>query len=169
MHPKLAEMVEILDLIMVEKIDQQSPLMLQTIWRTKGNALILDDNCFDLFVWSDFCFTKLFTQQALIRSRNNISRHGRSVFWIIKMLYEFTTIGKFDANHILSSMVYLGKNDKAFAVGGRTTQPLMACKELITPRIKKESRKEIILGNGQELFQPERRLDAAIINTPGLF
>jgi HindVP restriction endonuclease len=45
----------------------------------------------------------------------------------------------------------------------------MSCPELTTPRIHKDAIKEIILGGGQNFLSPERRLDAAILNIPGLF
>ncbi len=49
------------------------------------------------------------------------------------------------------------------------TNTYMSCPELTTPRIHKDAIKEIILGGGQNFLSPERRLDAAILNTPGLF
>lgn len=45
----------------------------------------------------------------------------------------------------------------------------MKCAELTKPRIKKTAISEIILGDGHKLLRPERRLDAAILSTPGLF
>lgn len=35
--------------------------------------------------------------------------------------------------------------------------------------IKKSQIKEIILGGGQNLLSPERRFDAIIFNSPGIF
>ena len=61
------------------------------------------------------------------------------------------------------------KNDKAFSSSGSVTHKYMACKYLITPRIKKSDIKNIILGNGQNLLSPERRFDAIIYNSPELF
>jgi HindVP restriction endonuclease len=47
---------------------------------------------------------------------------------------------------------------------------LLSDQTLLTiPRVNKNAIKEIILGGGQSYLSPERRLDAAILNTPGLF
>ena len=85
------------------------------------------------------------------------------------MLIDFALEGKFDHRKIIHSMLFNTKNDKAFAVNGMVTHSFMNSEELVRPRIKREEIKNIILGNGEQLLSPERRLDAAIMNTPGLF
>jgi len=45
----------------------------------------------------------------------------------------------------------------------------MKGKILSKPRIMKDEIKHIILGGGQNLLSPERRFDAIIFNSPGLF
>ena len=62
-----------------------------------------------------------------------------------------------------------GRNDKAFAASGKGTYAYLKSPELTHPRIGKDEIKNIIQGNGQMLLQPERRFDAIIVNTPGLF
>jgi hypothetical protein len=37
---------------------------MQHIWKTKGQSPILDDNAFDIFVWSDFALSRLFIESA---------------------------------------------------------------------------------------------------------
>lgn len=49
------------------------------------------------------------------------------------------------------------------------THPYMDCEELHKPRITKGEIKNIILGGGQNLLNPERRFDAIIFNSPELF
>ena len=85
------------------------------------------------------------------------------------MLYDFASNGAIDFKEIIDRLTYNTKNDKAFAVSGAITNTYMRCPELTTPRIHKDAIKEIILGGGQNFLSPERRLDAAILNTPGLF
>ena len=77
--------------------------------------------------------------------------------------------GSFDAKEITNTLVYSGRNDKAFSMSGAITHPLMACAELAKPRVSKSAIKEILLGGGHLHLQPERRLDAAILTTPNLF
>lgn len=85
------------------------------------------------------------------------------------MLYDFSLNGGIDFQQIIDRLTYNTKNDKAFAVSGIVTNPYMRCSQLTTPRIHKAAIKEIILGGGQNFLSPERRLDAIILNTPGLF
>lgn len=86
-----------------------------------------------------------------------------------KMLSEIKENKKFNHERIIDGLSYNTKNDKAFASAGNVTNKYMNCKRLITPAIKKSEIKEIILGGGQNLLSPERRFDAILFNSPGLF
>lgn len=165
--PRLLDMVSALNNVMRIKMGHQHPLVLQPVWRTHGQRLLLTDQCFDLFVWSNFAFTRLFMGASF--NPNAIQRPSRTVVWLTKMLYDFARDGKFNASQTITTLTYGPKNDKAFSVTGVVTRPLMACPELRRPRVAKEAVREIILGGGQDFMQPERRLDAAILTTPGLF
>lgn len=168
-RPQIANMVEALQIICTHKIENQKPILLQTIWRTEGNLSILSENCFDIFVWSDFGFINMFAPSAISSPLNKITRPARTVCWLTKMLYDFAINGRIEPRKIQDELTYNTRNDKSFALSGVVTNPLMKCKELAKPRIKKVAIKEIILGDAQKLLKPERRLDAAILGTPGLF
>lgn len=168
-RPHIKEMVEALKAICVYKIQDQTPILLQTIWRTEGNLSLLSENCFDIFVWSNFGFINMFADSAVSSPMNKITRPTRTVCWLTKMLYDFSIDGKIQPRKIQDELTYNTRNDKSFALGGIITNPLMKRSELINPRVKKSAIKEIILGDGQKLLKPERRLDAAILGTPGLF
>ncbi len=162
----LPDMVAALNQVMLNKLDDQHPLVLQPIWRTIGQKLILDDQCFDVFVWSNYAFTRLFMTNTA--SATDIGRPTRTIIWLIKMLHDFACVGRFNAKYITNELTYGKRNDKAFSITGILTQPLMACVELSIPRVRKEVVRDIILGGGQDHLQPERRLDAAILTTSGL-
>jgi len=162
-------MADRLDSVLLAKIKSQSPFLLQPVWTTPGKLLQLHDNCFDIFVWSDFAFTRLFVDRARRQAPKDISRHMRSVVWLYKMLSDFAESGRIDHEGIIAKITYNVKNDKAFALGGQSTHPYMKCKELERPRVGKIALKEIILGHGERLLSPERRLDAAILSTQGVF
>lgn len=85
------------------------------------------------------------------------------------MLKEYSEFGRADFDAITRDIVYDTRNDKAFSANGKVTNFYMKSEELTSPRIPKEATREIILGGGQKLLSPERRLDAAILGTPGLF
>ena len=85
------------------------------------------------------------------------------------MLLDICINGRCDYKDIIDKLSYNTKNDYAFASAGNVTNPYMSCENLISPRIRKDEIKNIILGGGQNLLSPERRFDAIIFNSPELF
>lgn len=166
---KIPLMATAIDEILLSKLESQNPFLMQPVWKTIGKSGVLANQCFDIFVWSSFSLTRLFFDNGRVEKKTGISRNSRSIVWLFAMIWEFGISGKIDFHNIIDKLTYNTKNDKAFAVSGVVTNPYMKGKILETPRIGKESVKEIILGNGQDFLSPERRLDAAILNTPGLF
>lgn len=164
----IPQMATVLDDLLKSNLHLQHPLVMQPVWKTIGRSLQLHTDAFDIFVWSNFAFTRLFFRDA-DNIKGKPSRSARSIAWLAKMLLDFAANGKIDHNWVVDNMSFNTKNDKAFAVNGRVTQPYMACAELEKPRIKKDEIRNIILHGGQNFLSPERRLDAALLSTPGLF
>lgn len=169
--PLINNMIEIIDKLILEKLDKQEPLVMQPIWKTEGKSSRLSDNCLDVFIWSNFAFAQLFIDVARGEAKvfNNITRQIRTIVWLFKMLYDFSKNNQINHKKIIDELSYNTKNDKAFAVSGKVTHSYMKSEILLKPRIKKEQIKEIILGGGQNLLSPERRFDAIIYNSPELF
>lgn len=168
--PFIPEMVAALDAVLVKNSDYQMPLIMQPVWKTKGKNPILADNCLDMFIWSNFAFTRLFvdiTKNSYMSE--GITRFMRTSVWTFKMLYDYAKTGFIDHATIIDKQAYNTKNDKAFSLTGVRTHIYMASDELKTPRICKSDIKNIILGGGHKLLSPERRFDSVIVNTPGLF
>lgn len=169
-RPYLKEAADILDEILIEKISSQKPLMLQPVWKTEGKTLVLHENSLDIFVWSNFALTRLFVdvcRESL--KREPMTRHSRSVLWLLKMLLDFAEKGKVNPGLVIDELTYDTKNDKAFAVSGKVTRKYMKSPELLKPRMGRAEIRNIILGGGEKLLSPERRFDAAIMSTKGLF
>lgn len=150
------------------KHQEQVSVLLQPIWKTNGKSPELSTQCLDLFVWSNFGLLNLFFPKNT-KEICNISRHTRTMIWLFKMLLDASNDGQFDGSKIIDELSYNTKNDKAFATSGVHTQKLMFCQELVSPRIRKDEIKKIILGGGQNLLSPERRFDAILFNSPDLF
>lgn len=172
--PHIPNMVNAIDSILLSILKHQQPFLMQPIWKTQGKSPRLSDNCLDVFVWSNFAFTRLFVDSTKMEIEKfgcirNISRPTRTLIWLFKMLYEFRVNGFFNYGRIINDLAYNTKNDKAFAVSGRFTHGYMKSEVLRNPRIKKQEIKNIILGGGQNLLSPERRFDAIIYNSPNLF
>lgn len=151
-----------------ENYHLQKPLLIQPIWKTIGKTPKLSENCLDIFIWSNFSFTKLFLKETS-ESIRTIDRNARTVIWLFLMLYDYSLNNQIDHKKIIDTYTYGTRNDKAFAISGNQTNGLMKCDELKKPRIKKEEIKNIILGNGQNYLSPERRLDAVIAMDTLLF
>lgn len=167
-HSRLV-IIKLLNSILLHHINKQSPLLIQPVWKTQGKSVKLSEHCLDVFVWSDYAFTRLFVDTAKNGNENGITRHFRSVVWLIKMLYDFSKNGRFNHDSVINELSYNTRNDKAFACSGLVTHFYLSSPQLLKPRIKKSEINKIILGDGQNLLSPERRLDAVIQNTPDLF
>ena len=162
---KIPDIIQTIEFLLLAKVDSQIPLIIQPVWKTIGKSARLHENCLDVFVWSTFAFAKLLMDAA--KRGKKFSGAKRTVFWVVKMLYDFAIYGKIDPQ-----TVRIGpskQTDKAFALNGKRTHPYMLCSELIRPRIKKTEIKNIILGQGEKLLSPERRFDAILVNSPELF
>lgn len=167
----IPRMITTIDKIILSILENQEPILIQPIWKTKGKSPQLNENCLDVFVWSNFAFIQLFIDVARgeLRSLRRISRQTRTIIWLFKMIYDFSENGQINHSKIIDELSFNTKNDKAFAVSGRLTHHYMACEELTSPRIQRNEIKKIILGGGQLLLSPERRFDAIIYNSPELF
>ncbi|RKZ74258.1 MAG: restriction endonuclease, partial [Candidatus Parabeggiatoa sp. nov. 1] len=166
--PYVPKMVRVIEHITLDKILFQEPFIMQPIWKTVGKSPILANHCLDIFVWSNFAFTRLFLGMTT-DSVTKINRSIRTIIWLFKMLYDFSQMGQIDYSRIIDELSFNTKNDKAFAVNGKITYPYMKSEFLTKPRIPKSEIKHIILGKGQNLLSPERRFDAIIYNSPDLF
>ena len=165
MLERIPHIIQTIESMLLAKVDNQIPLVIQPVWKTVGKSTRLHENCLDVFVWSTFAFTKLLVDAA--KRGNKFSRPKRAVFWVIKMLSDFATNGKIDPQTV--SIGFSNQTDKALALNGKRTHPYMFCPELVNPRIKKTEIKNIILGQGEKLLSPERRFDAILANSPELF
>lgn len=147
--------------------DRQTPLIIQPIWKTKGAKPILSNDCLDVFVWSNMAVIQMCCHQK--EDAKTINRFMRTIIWIYRMLFEYTISEQFDYKRIVRLHSYNLANDKAFALSGTLTYPMLKCPELSHPRISKNDIKHIILGGGQNLLSPERRFDAVLVSNPELF
>lgn len=168
--PYVTKILKVINDICLNNLDNQSPLVMQPIWKTDGKLHKLSDNCLDVFVWSNLAFIQVFTKEiSESKQPSKITRQIRSLIWLFKMLFDFSENGQIDHKSIIDKLTYNTKNDKAFSVNGSVTHPFMKCDELSCPRIAQSEIKNIILGGGQLMLSPERRLDAILYNSPELF
>jgi len=158
---KTPSLVEALNVFEKKFIKIQKPLLLQPIWKTKGKSPVLDDNAFDIFVWSDFALSRLFIESAN-GNPTKISRVTRSTAWLARILYEISTQRKTNIYQIYTEMAFEHQTDKEFAMGGRITRNYMKSPRRLKPAMKKDILTDIILGGGEKHLSPERRFDQTI-------
>ena len=167
---KIHSIVNAIESLSVVLEEDQKAFLLQPIWKTIGKSPELAENCLDMFVWSDAGFSNFISSIANKKTdAPGITRQTRTAIWLYKMLSDIKDNKKFNHERIIDNLSYNTKNDKAFASAGNVTNKYMSCQRLIKPVIKKSEIKEIILGGGQNLLSPERRFDAILFNSPGLF
>ncbi len=146
--------------------NSQSPLIIQPIWKTEGNKMRLQENCLDVFVWSNLSIIQMCISDEEV---TKINRFNRTIIWLFKMLLDYVTYDTFDYKRIIRLQSYNLANDKAFAMPGTRSHVFLKSPELVKPRISKYEIKNIILGGGQNLLSPERRFDAVLVNSPEIF
>ena len=157
----LPKVIEALDKFQDTFRDRQHPLILQPIWRTQGKKPLLDDNAFDIFVWSDYALMRVITD-LVKRNPENVSRYARSALRLTRYMFEYCRAGVAHINNIYASMTYNQQSDKEFALNGKITQQYMNHPRMQAPILGKEAVRHIILHGGEEHLSPERRLDQTI-------
>jgi HindVP restriction endonuclease len=144
----------------------QRPLIMQPIWKTKGKTPMLDEQAFDIFVWSDFALARVFINLAK-QNRGGISRHARSTLRLARFLYEYGRASAANVHTIYAGMTFRHQSDKEFSLNGRITSSYMNHPRLAAPSLTRHVVKDIILDGGEKNLSPERRFDQTVFFTYG--
>ncbi|MDJ0376439.1 HindVP family restriction endonuclease [Cryobacterium sp. PH31-L1] len=161
MLARLPEILNAVEQVIRRGLELQTPMVLHPIWRTVGKTPVLEDDCFDVFVWTDLAWSQLLLDSSRT-IRDEISRPQRSIIWLVKMLWDYSTQGSFDRANTFESITYNKQTDKAASFAGNKTIVHLRGQYLSSPRIPASALSNIILGDGVKFLAPERRLDAAI-------
>lgn len=155
----IPNIIRILEHIVALGINQQTPMVLNSIWRTVGKTPELEDNCFENFVWTDLAFVALFLSSA--KPSKKITRPQRSLVWLVKMLFDYTSQNRLDALDT-TNLSYGLQTDKAGSFNGAITNRFLRGEYLAHPRIPSSAVGKIIDPSYRQNLAPERRLDAAL-------
>lgn len=161
------QLLKTLEDVLAGKEQEQVPFMLHGIWKSMATSPDLHDDAFDLFAWSDFALGAL----AVERARGDAPyAHGtetalRSAAQLMAGLHHYATNGTVDWEEIYSSIDFGRQNDKAIQMNGNQTYHYCNSPELSSPRVGRDELFDIVLGNGQQLLDPERSLDATVYFT----
>lgn len=167
MLDKLPFVVEAAEDIALSNIDNQRPFLLDSIWRTIGKSPALDEEAFDVFFWSDLAFMQFFTKSTRTQIKNHddrIGRPARSVIWLVKALWDYSTQGKVTFERAHSAITFGGQTDKAGAFTGAVSLEMVKCPYFIHPRIGRDKYLEVVKPEGIKFLSPERRLDGVLVS-----
>lgn len=165
MRGKLPLINAIVEDIIRDGLGKQLPAVLNVVWRTEGKRPVLEDDCFEVFSWTNFGFLMLFldsSRQTLTGRSREISRPQRSLIWLVKMLYDYSTQRFLESGDTFRTITFGSQTDKGGAFNGQVTSRYLKGRYLDKPRVPNAAVDEIVLDGGSAFLAPERRLDAAI-------
>lgn len=154
----LDKVVEAAECVAKEGIGSQHSFALTAIWRTKGQNAVLDDECFDVFVWTDMAFLQLFTDSSR-GELTAISRPARSVIWLVKALFDYAVQGRVTFEKTHSDITFGTQSDKAASFAGPKILRFMGGQTFEHPRVPGVDYRKIIAPKAVDYLKPERRLD----------
>lgn len=143
---------------------KQKPLVMQTIWKTQGQSPVLADHAFDIIVWSDYAFSRLFVDSAFTVG-NTMSRYMRSSARLARCLWELSKSGKIRVTDIYRQMAFGNQTDKEFAIQGSKWRTYVNTDRILRPILHKNVISEIIEPGYIERLMPERRFDQTLYFT----
>lgn len=162
MSHKTANLKEALNTFEREFIDYQRPLVMQPFWKTQGQSPILCDNAFDIVVWSNLAFSRLFIET---NNDNAMSRPMRASARMARCIWELSKSGKIRVEDIYRQMAFGQQTDKEVSVPGDRWRKYITSERTITPAISKDVLSEIIMPGYIEQLCPERRFDQTLYFT----
>jgi len=140
---------------------KQKPLLVQTLWKTKGQSPFLSDNAFDVVVWSDYAFSRLFLDSSESEG-TTMSRPMRASARLARCLWELSKSGKINLSSIYRQMAFGTQTDKEFAINGEKWRSYVTSDRIITPILSKDVTDKIIEPGYIEKLRPERRFDQTL-------
>lgn len=143
-------------------IGYQRPLVMQPFWKTDGQSPILCDDAFDIVVWSNLAFTRLFLDTAIDKS---MSRPMRATARMARCIWELSKSGKVRVDEIYRKMAYGQQTDKEVSVPGDRWRRFITSERVLRPAVPKSAISEIISPGYIEKLRPERRFDQTLYYT----
>ncbi|WP_289301300.1 HindVP family restriction endonuclease [Sporofaciens musculi] len=143
---------------------RQKPLLLQTLWKTQGQSPLLADQAFDIVVWSDYAFSRLFLDGSDSFS-STMKREMRASARLARCIWELSKSGKIHMKDIYRQMAFGNQTDKEFAVGGPKWRRYVNAERVQNFALNKSVVHEIIEDGYIDRLMPERRFDQTLYFT----
>jgi hypothetical protein len=162
MAHKTANLRTALNAFESEYIKYQTPLVMQPLWKTQGQSPVLSDNAFDIVVWSNLAFSRLFIETS---NENAMSRPMRASARMARCIWELSKSGKIRVDEIYRQMAFGQQTDKEVSVPGDRWRRYITSDRILKPAIPKTAINEIIAPGYIENLRPERRFDQTLYFT----
>lgn len=164
MTHKMPTLCHSIDTFQKEYYHHQKPLLMQTIWKTQGKSPLLADQAFDIVVWSDYAFSRLFIDSSGAEA-STMSRPMRATARLARCIWELSKSGKIRVVDIYRQMAFGNQTDKEFAIGGSKWRQYVTSNRVISPILPKTVINEIIEPGYIQRLSPERRFDQTLYFT----
>lgn len=155
---------------MVEAIDRlessysvfQKPMLLQCMWRTEADGPVMDDDAMDIFVWSDFAFSRLFLESTRRSSDGGPTRPMRCAVRLFSIMMSIMEGDHPDLDRIILDTGYGIAGNREFMVNGKQSNRLMSCDRLVRPVLGTSEIRCLASEGFESMIAPERRLDTCM-------
>lgn len=164
MTHKMPQLCDSITSFQTEFYKSQKPLLMQTIWKTQGKSPFLADQAFDIVIWSDYAFSRLFIDSS-IEPADTMSRPMRATARLARCLWELSKSGKIRVADIYRQMAFGNQTDKEFAINGSKWRKYVSSERILTPILNKSVVHEIISPGYIQRLSPERRFDQTLYFT----
>lgn len=169
MRHKTNNLCRSLNAFEAEFCNHQMPLVMEPIWKTKGQSLILSEDCFDIVVWSNLAFSRLFIDSAISETAevvpSKMSRPMRASSRMARCLWELSKSGKIRMEDIYRQMAFDMQTDKEASVPGDRWRRYVTVDRITHPTFPRDIINEIIEPGHLDNLKPERRLDQSLYIT----
>ncbi len=161
MTHKIPSICNALDSFQTEYSNRQKPLLMQTLWKTQGKSPYLADQAFDVIIWSDYAFSRLFIDSSY-GTETTMSRPMRATARLARCLWELSKSQKIRIMEIYRQMAFGNQTDKEFAINGTKWRSYVTSDRVTTPIMNKNIVDEVIAPDRIQLLSPERRFDQTL-------
>lgn len=148
-----------------QNLNHQHPLLMQTLWKTEGQSPILCKNAFDIVIWSDYAFSRLFIDSAMASKSTTMNRFMRSTARLARCLWELSKSNRIRLTDIYRQMAYSVQTDKEFSINGSRWRSYVNTSRLTNLAINQSALDTIIEEGYVEQLRPERRFDQTLYFT----
>lgn len=164
MTHKMPLLCEAIDNFQLEYYANQKPLLMQTLWKTQGQSPILADQAFDIVIWSDYAFSRLFLDNSALPAET-MRRGMRASARLARCLWELSKSGKIRVVDIYRQMAFGNQTDKEFAIGGSLWRKYVTTERIQNLALNKDVVNKIIEPGYIDRLMPERRFDQTLYFT----